>query len=938
MANTYSKLLRGVSGLALIALPGVATAQADRGQGVTDGDDIVVTSIRASIISSQDVKKTSNEIVDSVVAEDIGRLPDSTGAESLARITGVQVDRLSGEAANVRVRGLPDLTTTYNGREVFTAEGRLVALQDFPSSSISRFDVYKSASANLIEPGIAGLIDVKSRKPFDFKDFRIAGGLTGIHWTQSGKIGFEANGLISKRWDTGIGEIGILVEGSWTQNKFGDSYRQNNTSIATRPVTIGTPAVIPNTFPLNRYPLNVGMDYSWSERWRPAGSVALQWRPSADLEFYADFLYQAFRGNGQGKGIRIENGSGATLSNVVYCPGSTTIICSMTATGGNAVNGYMAAQYSETETYHTGAGAIWKVGGGTIKADVAYTDSVFTSTTFQMNWILNSTGTRTFDFNTPNGATANITDIDLTNPANYRLSNTNDISNRPWGESIQARIDGDMPVELGPIDRIQAGLRFHTRDAGTSTITVNGTAAPNNASTQFTGLPLDFALVQPAFKGDPLAHPLTWISPSRDSLFQYMELLRTLSPRPAVSPPTVPATFYPVTWPARVPAWQSNENSYAAYLQGHYAFELGGLPIDGQLGLRVVKTTNRVSGTVAATAGGVTTITPLTRTAQYADFLPNISARIKLSSELQARFAYTMTRSRPSFAQLNPTLTVGALPSVGTCPSQDPFDNTPAGAGCVRGASSGNIDLKPIESNNYDASLEWYFSRTGSATVGVFRRDVKGFINNITEAVTDPVYGKLNLTRPQNGQKGLIQGVEVGFRTLFDFGGAPQWVRNFGVLANYTYLDHGSELQNSTVTANLPGMQPVTNVSAHLANASIFYESKRFQLRASYNYRSSFQTYGAVANNTTAFVPNNPNPVVTGVTQPIYPTIEDGRGTFDISSSINPTDFLTLMFTVANLASDTPQTTRIFDAAGNSYPVQTRFLDTIYRLGARFRF
>src|SRR5690606_14593997 len=120
----------------------------------------------------------------------------------------------------VRVRGLPDLSTTYNGREVFTAEGRYVQLQDFPSNSVARIDVYKAASANLLEPGLAGLIDVRSRKPLDFKGSRVVGAVTGLHWHQSQKTGVEANLLLSTRWSTGIGDMGFLVEGSYADIKF----------------------------------------------------------------------------------------------------------------------------------------------------------------------------------------------------------------------------------------------------------------------------------------------------------------------------------------------------------------------------------------------------------------------------------------------------------------------------------------------------------------------------------------------------------------------------------------------------------------------------------------------------------------------------------------------------------------------------------------------
>src|SRR3546814_6322317 len=101
------------------------------------------------------------------------RISDWSSDVCSSDIAGVQVDYANGTAAGTRVRGLPDIATTYNGRELFTGQGRAVALQDFPSSSIARIDVYKSGSANLLEPGVAGLIDVRARKPLDFKGDRI---------------------------------------------------------------------------------------------------------------------------------------------------------------------------------------------------------------------------------------------------------------------------------------------------------------------------------------------------------------------------------------------------------------------------------------------------------------------------------------------------------------------------------------------------------------------------------------------------------------------------------------------------------------------------------------------------------------------------------------------------------------------------------------------
>ncbi|MFY0529689.1 TonB-dependent receptor plug domain-containing protein [Archangium gephyra] len=137
-------------------------------------EEIVVVGLQRSMQKAQSVKRNSDQIVDTVVAQDIGKLPDVTVSETAARIPGVQVARERGEAAGqVLVRGLPDVTTTYNGREIFTAETRSVALADFPSGGIASLDVYKTTTADQLEGGLAGLIDVRSRRPFDFEGFEL---------------------------------------------------------------------------------------------------------------------------------------------------------------------------------------------------------------------------------------------------------------------------------------------------------------------------------------------------------------------------------------------------------------------------------------------------------------------------------------------------------------------------------------------------------------------------------------------------------------------------------------------------------------------------------------------------------------------------------------------------------------------------------------------
>lgn len=911
-ARNWAVLIGTTSALALAIVPATAFAQDVSTAGLEDpaSDEVVVTAIRRSLETAQAIKQNSDEIVDSIVAEDIGKLPDVTASESLARITGVQVERNGATAQAVRIRGLPDLTTTYNGREMFTAEGRFVQLQDFPSNSIARIDVYKAASANLLEPGLAGLVDVRSRRPLDFKGDRIAGAIIGLHWYQSQRLGVEANLLVSKRWDTGIGEMGFLVEGSYADIKFTDSARNVSQTILNRttvPGHVGTAL---------RYPSFVNTDYGTGTRWRPNAAAAFQWRPSPSLEIYLDGLYQGYRGDNDGRNMQVASGDLANVTNVELIPG-TNEIRSMDATGGGPTTGLQVFNEQWTDTYQAGAGFIWRQDGLRVTGDVAFTDSTFTNHNFAFNYQLTASPRRHFDFDTDQGAgggTVTLSNFELFNPARYRWTNINETGNRGHGRSVQARLDADYKLGALGITNLQAGIRYSTRDADNYTYSRVGNAPDNQQF--YSLLPLDYVSVPPGFRNDEAESLRTWLMPTRDSLIANADELRRLANRPAGRP----------DWGD--PVYTGNEKTYTGYLQARYEVDLGGVTVDGQLGIRAARTENTINGLARTTAeDGTVVVAPITRTNAYEDFLPNVSARVRFLPELQLRLAFTKTRTRPGFGQLNPSLTIGAPPTICT-PDPGVPGSGPDNPDCIRSASGGNPDLKPIESTNYDASLEYYFSRSGSVTVGVFRKELQGFISNFTTDIADAEFGQLRVNRPENGGAGRINGIEAAARTFFRAPWLPDWMANFGALVNYTYLDHKSELAPG-LAATRPGMQPIAGVSKHVANVSGFYENRWVSARVSYNYRSDFVvSYGQVV-----------DPALgAGVLGPTLPVIEQGRGTLDFAATLSPTENISLTFNATNLLGAAVQNAREFNAQGQSYPWQTRYLESVYRLGIRFRF
>lgn len=914
--RNYVFLLATSSAAALAMIPAAAMAQ-DNAPDTTEvgvqeqeapagTNEIVVSGIRRSLESAQSVKQDSDQIIDSVVAEDIGKLPDVTASESLARITGVTVTRDAGVAQGVRIRGLPDLTTTYNGREVFTAEGRFVQLQDFPSNSIARIDVYKSASADLLEAGLAGLVDVKSRKPFDFKGTRITGYMGGVHWYQSQRLGVEANGLFSTRWKTGIGEMGFLIEGSYADTKYIDSSRAVAQDIRNRTNIAG--------FPQLRYPNFVNTDYGSATRWRPNVDAAFQWRPSSTLEIYLDGLFQGYRAKGDGHNLQVVSGDLATLSNIVLMPGTNQAASfDAAAATGAAPTGAQQINDQSTDTYQAGGGFIWRNGRLKVTGDAAYTESTFINRNVAFNYTLTSTPARHFEFDTAQGVgggTVTLTNYDLFNPANYRWTGLTQSGNRGHGASWQGRLDLDYKLDQFGISNIQAGLRFSTRDADSYSYAQATAAAPAGQTYAVLGSMLDIQPALRGFRNDSASSIDTWLSPTRDSLVANLDTLRS----------TVGLAKGDPLWGS--PVFTSNEKLYTGYLQARYAFEIAGVPFDGLVGIRATQADVSINGLKRTTTGAVTTVTPISSSSSNSDFLPNVSMRIKLDPKLQMRLAYTETRTRPGFGQLNPTLTVGVLPTGNTCAD-------PNGADCIRSASSGNPDLKPTTSKNYDASVEYYFSRSGALTVGGFYKDVNGFINTFTTDVPDQQFGRLRMSMPQNGGAGRIKGVEAGVRSFLRAPWLPSWMSNFGGMVNYTYLDAKSVLAPS-LAVTLPGMQRIAGTSKHTVNLSGWYENKFVSLRLSYNWRSDFvDSYGQVAD------PALGTPAPLGPTLPI--TV-DSRGTMDFAATLSPTENITLSFNVNNLAGGAYRNYRTFNAAGQTYAWQTRFLESVYRAGVRFRF
>ena len=888
------------------AQPAAPAADAD------PDEEIVVSGLRASLSSAQSIKRNSDGIVDAIVAEDIGKLPDITASAALARVPGVQVNRAAGEAAQVQVRGLPDITTTYNGRELFTAEGRFVQIQDFPAGSVAALEVYKSSTANLIEGGIGGQVNVRSRRPFDFDGFEAFGAINAVHTDQAQKFDWNGNFLISNRWDTGIGEIGVLVNAAYTKLHHLDSTREQSLVAG-----IGT---LPGggTF---RYPDATAMFYGAGNRWRPSATATIQWKPTPELEIYADGLFQGFRSKDTNTFLFVPLFGNVQLSNVELMEDGERAQ-SLTASYPNPIDfrpdGFQGTVRAKTDTYQGAFGAIYTDGGLRVSGDVAYTDTTFTLRAINVDHAFAFSPVRDVNFDAP-GAFFSFRNFDGSDLNNFLYRGLFQENLRAEGDDIQARVDVSYDFDdAGFLKKVQAGVRYDDRGAGRQRGDLYR-PEPFPFPRALGSLPLEFGMLAPGFRGDDVQVFRTYIQPKRDSIWNNAAALRTLAGAPEGFP-----AFDPLQ------SFDADEKSYTGYAQIKYGFDAGSIPIDGYVGLRAIRTETSIAGTQRVETGpGQFTFTPITRTNKYDDYLPNASLRALLTDELQLRLAYTQTRTKPGFFDLNPSFAIGTPPVICT---PDPLipGSGPDNPNCFRGTSSGNPDLDPITSTNYDASLEWYYAPAGSLTFAAFRRDVTGFISRVTlPDIIDPTLGRLRLNVPVNAGEGRIQGLEAAFAGFLDFDFVPEWARGFGLQANFTYIDSNSELPEALAGALPPeraGTRPrLPGVSKYAYNIIALYEKPQFSARLAYNYRSNFVIeYGRI------FDPG------VGGDGPTLPLMHKGRGVLDLALTLTPVENITIAFDATNLLGDPIEIFREYEF-GKSFPRQTKFLERVYSLGIRFR-
>src|SRR6185312_2767476 len=363
-------LLSSVPALGLALGSSVASAQT-----TAPIETVVVTGARAAVAGALDIKRDASQIQDSIVAEDIGKLPDTTVVESLQHVTGISIIRNSYEPSTVLIRGLPDIQTLLNGRQIFTSTGRTVALPDFPSELLARVDVHKSSLASDIEGGMAGLIDVRLHRPFDFKGFTLAAGAEARYPSLAGVISPTASVLVANRWNTDAGEVGVLADISFKDTWSGedDSGPAGRAGVTAGPVAgagSGPVKVCTTgaTCLANNATFTGGVRQGYAARFggsadqrnglveRGALLLGSQWRPMQGLEIFSELFYTRLRNSVNADFFVGQNGNCDDSAKDKVFPGTNLLMEQYAGCFAITSN---QPQKSQEDTWQLAAGGTW---------------------------------------------------------------------------------------------------------------------------------------------------------------------------------------------------------------------------------------------------------------------------------------------------------------------------------------------------------------------------------------------------------------------------------------------------------------------------------------------------------------------------------------------------------------------------------------------------
>ncbi|HET7062824.1 MAG TPA: TonB-dependent receptor [Rudaea sp.] len=807
--------------------------------------EIQVTGVRAAIEEAISVKQNSNEIVETISAEDIGKLPDNSIAESLARLPGLAAQRIGGRASTVSLRGFSgDFSgTLLNGREqVSTGDNRAVEFDQYPSELISGVVVYKTPEASLIGQGIAGTIDLQTVRPLDFSKRVVNVGARG-EWLSQDTVnaGTDDNGYrvnaayIDQYFDH---TLGLAVAYARLKSPVQDQ-RFESWGYTTVNVPAGTPGLAEGG---SVQALGGAKVYPTStEGTRDAFMGTLEWRPNEKFTSTLDLYWSKFKQETTWGGFE------------VGLPwGSNTVLTDPVVQNGDLVAGTWSnlkpvirheLDHHDDEIKSFGWNNKLRFGDGwQIAGDLSWAKAT-TDQSFLEEYAGTVPGTPgstdTWSFTNDQHGVPQFSNLGLnyTDPNIIKL-----VDSGGWGqdgylkfpkvtdELKAARVD--LSKDLGgPLSKVDVGFNWNEREKtrNSAEYQVNlpgGTKSyadvPSGCLTSPTNV--SFVSVPGTLGWDP------------NCVFGQYVLKENF--------------HQDIT----NKDWKVDEKVTTSYIKFDVDTEVGGMPLRGNFGAQYIYVDQHSDAFAVANQDAVNGVAPVSDGTKYGDLLPDMNLVLEIPMQNYLRVAAGKEVVRPRLDQMRASTEYHLNTTPGSAFETTTCQNTDTGATilCRLEGTGGNPRLKPFTANAYDFSWEKYWETRAYVQATLWYKELQTYIytqslvrdygnvpnpsDNLIPASTTGIY-----SAPANGTGGYMKGYELSASMPLDVLWAP--LEGFGF--QVAYADTTSSIQ-----PNGPGTSsPFPGLSKYVSSATFYYERYGFSGRIAATHRSDFlgevQAFGA---------------------------------------------------------------------------------------------
>ena len=917
-----------------LALPFSAIAE-DNSNSADSKEDIEViqvTGMLGSMKAAALLKRTEGKIVDAIVAEDIGKLPDNNIAEALQRITGVSINSDFGVGDSVSIRGLPQNRVELNGRSTIGDSRDGISLQDFPSSFLKTVEVVKSPTADMIEGALGGTVSLKTVRPLELEKLTAAMSLDGEYADKTENVAPIFSGSIGNNWDLGSsGSFGALAMLSYQDREI----RQDEFFSRVNPQDIDINGMSANTKSGNFIVRDQHTVEQYVEkRERTALNVSLQWAPeSGNGMVYLDLNGTKRSGEQAGNSIIAVGGKLATNANTSQDAHGQ--INNYTLTDDFAIP-KTYSDFRETDSFSHALGSEWNISEGImISGEIAVAssesfrpDSEFTlrpieraldengnQVTHKYDGIFSQSGDRlpSIIHSDPNA---------FISPENLALRTFKSEEKITKNDETAVRFDVsiDEPFNLSWLPVVKAGVRatqrtykyeqykeeikdiykkaFHDSDGSAATLWID------DYNAMFPG---SFTTVSHANSFDQIGHS------GQNDLLRFASYNGLANPANAYGQlQQLLAGTNLATTGSLADNLEHQDSAYrdisedtaAMYVSAYLDFDtvtaiVGGRYITTTLESAVIRDGAKVNGKN-----------------DYNDFLPSLNVTYNFSDSTLFRFAAAKVMRRADFSQLSPAFDV---------------DNS------IVTATQGAIDLDPYRATQFDLSAEHYFGEGNMVSFAIFYKDVESFLNNESTCRASSTTSGQNVTEWQsvcqletagvdnsnmvfsnasqfptneageahvaglrdagltgidtkkdtNGEKGKVQGFEIGYQQHFKF--LPGAFSGLGLSANYTYAD-----------SEQPNGNPLLDISKNTYNVQAFWEYSSLAFRLAYNYRDSFLD----SENEKRVVAIDAAGAISAEDSVYGNNYREDRGQLDFSASWDINEHLTLVGNATNLTGE----------------------------------